>query len=319
MIARLVVILFLLWPAAAAAEPPAAPQPQTASPPQIEASPDTPLHLADAEQPIIKHPQVAGSQQGPVQMPIDRGFWYWFIAAATAAGTVGAVMFAVLKDWLWVKLRCPKLQLLVSSDRPYLTKTKTRTTFKDKTYIETDTYYYLIGVRNNGKSTAHGCTGVILEVYTTAPEGFYIRPNHRPRPVWWDSPDPAGLPIPGTMKVDIHPEETVFLSLGFVVEKLIQGVPLDNPKAFKINFFGGFQPWSVLRELEPGQHHRLRIALYSDNAKPLTNEWLELYWSGNWRDDLNKIKEELLIKRSINPHIELGRGVDVRGETETAL
>jgi len=139
-------------------------------------------------------------------------------------------------------------------------------------------YYYHLGVRNKGRSTALNCRGYVDSIYEYKDAGYERINNFIAMPIYW-----ARENRPETF---IEPEQVKFLDLA-KVEDTYDIVRREN--IFKI----WFREYSDTDRLYSGKY-KINIILYAENAKSLSTS-LYINWSGRWKAKYSDMLKELTI------------------------
>lgn len=67
----------------------------------------------------------------------------------------------------------------------------------------------------------------------------------------------------------------------------------ENQKKMFIDYKEPY-PNSQLNVIEPNIKHRIKVSVYSENAKPVSKEF-EIYWSGQWKNNSREMFKEITI------------------------
>lgn len=184
---------------------------------------------------------------------------------ATALGTIGAVIYVLIKEILVVWLRRPKFSLSVGTSNPLLTHAYVSNQCKG--------FCYHIQVINIGRSTAKKCEAELSEIWTEHHEHkgkFRERKNYIPTELHWAL---------NGRSMNIYRKGKKYIDLGYIVDHTNSPNTLGfhDINSLKIYFAIGNMPFGVVSELESGLKHRVKITLLGDNFNPLTDQWFEIY------------------------------------------
>ncbi len=190
-----------------------------------------------------------------------------FISGIAAFSTLAAVIWMLFKETILARWRAPRLELFVHMDAPYVT-------------IQEDTYYYHLGIKNTGKSTAQKCHGYIDEIYEYK-NGRYERiKNFIAMPLFWAKEE--------KIETFIGSEQEKFLDLGTINFQVIYA---RGKRPFTL----WFRAHSDTDKLYAGKY-RIKINIYSENTRALSRD-LEITWSGESKEKYNDMLNELIIKQ----------------------
>lgn len=185
-----------------------------------------------------------------VSVNITQGTSIW--EAAAAIGTVGAVIVALLLGVALPWFRRPCLKIDYQPRDPYC---------RDAPLPQgLPAHWVRVKVTNKGRGAAKRCIGKMIAVY-----GVDGRPraDRDPMRLYWADASWKQPPEP----LDLARDESEYLGVVYAHK--------DNPSAALISTHGGGSGFR--KELEAGQSHRVRLAVYADNAKPETAEFLITY------------------------------------------
>lgn len=172
----------------------------------------------------------------------------------TAIGTVGAVLVALFGPVLWSWWRRPRLKITYKPAEPFC---------RDNVPLEGGAlaHWIRVMVTNEGRSTAKRCKGQVIKVVRQ--EDNSVRSDIDPLPLRW-----AGVPEGQEMNPrDLSPKESQYLNVAMA--------RTDNQNAVIIatDLSGDFRP-GFSPTLEAGRRHKITVAVYADNADPVTAEFV---------------------------------------------
>jgi len=196
--------------------------------------------------------------------------WNLVISGIAAFFTALAIIWILFKETILSRWKAPKLQSLIHMDMPYVTK-------------QGETYYYHLGVKNIGRSTAQNCRGYVDRIYEYN-NGQYERvKNFIAMPLFW-----AREEKPDTF---IGPDQEKFLDIGTINTNFIY-------LGGKRPFIFWFRAFSDTGSLYLGRY-KVKIILYSENTKSLSVD-LYINWSGQGKEKYEDMLKELIISDKIN-------------------
>ena len=172
----------------------------------------------------------------------------------TAFGTLGAVVVALLLGLVVpvvrARWRSPRLEISYQPGEPYCRDAPIPPKLVPAHWVR-------VKVTNKGRGTAKRCKGEMIAVY-----GADGRPrdDRDPMPLYWSGVSWEQPPEP----LDLARHESEYLGVVYAQS--------DNTNAALISTHrrgAGFP-----KELEAGKEHRVRLAVYADNAKRKTAEFL---------------------------------------------
>jgi len=175
----------------------------------------------------------------------------------TAFGTLGAVLVALFGPMLWAWWRSPRLEIGYEPREPYC-----RDTQMERRYIAEgalfQAHWIRVKVRNRGRGTAKSCKGKMIAVYRA--DGS-LREDRDSMLLKW-----AGIPEDQQLTpLDLAPHEWQFLN----VTRADSEYPTKALVATDFDARPGFP-----QTLEAGQTHKVRLAVYADNAEPVTRDFV---------------------------------------------
>jgi len=188
--------------------------------------------------------------------------WTFF----AAIGSCAVVFYAVLKEIILARYRRPILKSNFEMKNPYITKESNIA------------YWYHLEILNIGKSTATVCLGYMDEILKKDGDSFFKIEEYIPMSLRWvrEKTDEPTILSPGQRK---------YLDIGLIKK--------DEHHKFSFCFNG----FSDIAHLKAGSY-KLKVVVYSENAKALTT-WIEIAWTGQWSDDYDAMKKELIAKKSV--------------------
>lgn len=193
------------------------------------------------------------------------------ITAVAAFFTTTAIIWALFKETLLAFWKRPRFKSNFFMDFPYITKLPATTG---------QIYYYHLGVKNVGRSTALNCRGYVDGIYKYS-NGQYERiKNFIAMPLYWTREDKAAT--------FIGPEQEKFLDLGTIETQVIY---LEGKRPFIL----GFREYSDTDRLYSGKY-KIKIIFYSENTKSLPVD-LYISWSGQGKEEYSEMLKELIISK----------------------
>ncbi len=187
------------------------------------------------------------------------------ISGIAAFSTALAIIWILFKETILARWRAPKFESHIFMETPYVTQLG-------------ETYYYHLGIKNIGKSTAFNCRGYVDGIYEYNNAQYERIKNFIAMPLCWAREDK-----PDTF---IGPEQNKFLDLGTIN---IVVHYLGGKRPFEL----GFRDFSDINRLNPGKY-KIKIILYSENTKSLSVD-LYINWSGQGKTDYSSMLKELVI------------------------
>jgi hypothetical protein len=168
----------------------------------------------------------------------------WVAATATILATIVALLVAYrVPD----SLRAPRLRLTFEPAEPWCR----RAALADGRNV----YWVRIGVENVGRDAARGCVGRLLGLTTDG----VARADVDPVQLRW-----AGLPRSKAFEpVDLRRDQREFLNVLVLEEETRWRIVTFEDKDFDPGFS---------TELAPDREHRLRVAVFADNAATATRD-----------------------------------------------
>ena len=187
-----------------------------------------------------------------VSVQVTHGTPVW--EALTAIGTLGAVLVALFGPMLRAWWRSPSLEITYEPQEPYC-----RDTVLEPGNVRA--HWVRVKVTNEGRGTAKRCKGKMNAVFR--PDGG-LRDDRDPMQLRW-----AGVPLEQSLEpLDLARRDSQFLTVVFARDDSREGAWI----AADIRARPGF-PYM----LEAGQTHRVRLAVYADNADPVTKDFVITY------------------------------------------
>ncbi|MGD0115011.1 MAG: hypothetical protein ABSC13_03270 [Dehalococcoidia bacterium] len=179
-------------------------------------------------------------------------------AIAAAVATFLAVLVALFGRELWDRRRRPILQIDYDPCEPFCRYTIMAIGNSTASSL-VNSHWIRVGVTNKGRGTARACKGKMLAVY--GPDGS-ARDDRDPMLLRWSS-------MPSTKEfepLDLARDERQPLDVVYT-----QGQPGGAFVAAEPT------PAGFSKTLEAGPTHRVRLAVYADNAEPKTAEFAITY------------------------------------------
>ena len=172
----------------------------------------------------------------------------------TAFGTLGAVLVALFGPMLWGWWRKPRLEISYEPREPYCRYTWLLERGNP------ESHWVRVKVTNGGRGTAKRCKGKMIAVYRA--DGS-LREDRDSMLLHW-----AGmLPEQGLEPLDLAREE----------HQLLDVVHARSDRRDAALVVADPTPAGFPKELEAGQPHRVRLAVYADNADPVTKDFVITY------------------------------------------
>ena len=213
------------------------------------------------------------------------------IAALAAFSTFLAVFWVLFKDTVLNYWKRPMFKCDLKIESPYISKTNIE--YKSSQFIEyIPGYYYHIRVFNEGRSIAKSCIGYIEEIYYLCEDGNYLKTqNFLALPVSWAHE--------GHIHTHINPKQEKYLDIGYIAKRYFKVFNLPDEAIPRLGKQGDIVfrlcfnrfPIGELSELWAGSY-KIKISIYSENTKSFSG-YLNLKWSGNWKDDYEEMKKEI--------------------------
>lgn len=198
-----------------------------------------------------------------------------------------------LKDWL----SAPKLEIEFALDEPYCLKTAVTTTEDaleedasgvvhswktNKTVMQYAAYYFRFRVKNIGKTQAKNCECVTEKFQEFRGRRFVIEKTFQSVNLSWSNAKSE------SEFLNINPNcPGWFCGIGFITEK--------DRGIFQIAYKPPFPNSQIIDIPNNGLPYKLRVAVYCENAKPISREF-EITWTGNWNHNKDKMFKEITIK-----------------------
>lgn len=200
----------------------------------------------------------------------------WFIPL-----TIVALFQEDLKHYL----SAPKLKIEFELKEPYCLKTEMHADCKmphgGSTMIKWDAYYFRFRIRNMGKSQARLCECVAEKLWFYDQEGWSEDRTFQAINLNWSNAKSKDEFL------NINPNSPGwFCDLIHLEQGQGRGMKID----YKMPY-----PNSQYNEIIPKAKHKILVAVYSENAKPVFKEF-EIFWSGDWNDVSEKMFKEVIIK-----------------------
>ena len=176
---------------------------------------------------------------------------------------------------------------------PWCHRTKMQRRHEDGRVDEAPTYYFNFSVYNCGKSRAHSCEAIIEELWEADnTENYHRNERFWPINLKWET---------GEQFAEINPKRQLFAAIGHIshpqyqakYEKSYSAVieHSDTRLRFTLELYRGY--FALPDSLFPGRH-RLKVAIVGENF-PRLEEWFELTWTGNWKDEEQDMLREAVL------------------------
>jgi len=198
----------------------------------------------------------------------------------------------------------PKLKMIFKLTPPFCHKTEIRSQPRAQHKVCEPVFYFRFKIINEGKSRAYNCE-VILEnlwIYDSSKLGKpKLYPNFSPLNLAWSGNHSKDVR-------NINPGREIFCDIGHIASKAYQisseknkyiDVPSHYEEALRFmlelpKFF-----FSQPNCLIPGKYI-IQIGLYSENTDN-QKLFLDISWSGKWKDSEENMFREIVIKRTEKP------------------
>lgn len=198
-----------------------------------------------------------------VSVNITQGTSIWEAAAAigtvaVAVATFLAVLVALFGRDLWGRRHAPILQIGYDPREPYCRDTP-MIVENHGAKSTVDSHWLRVRITNKGRSTARSCKGKMIAIY--GPDGV-PRDDRDPMLLRWSS-------TPGDKAfeaLDLARDEWQFLDVAYAQDNLAFALIAAEPT-----------PAGFPKTLEAERSHRVKIAVYADNAEPSTAEFVVTY------------------------------------------
>jgi len=187
----------------------------------------------------------------------------------------------------------PKLRIDFRLESPYCSKTPLYLWMKPQDLpgeirIDTEAYYFRVGVINFGKSQARLCEVFIAELQEYRENRWQEIEYFQQVNLKWDTGKSQDA------YMHINPSPIRLLSdIGHIV-KGNKNVPEHILNRFHLDYLysiGGYQP----QYLDANKKYRFKITVISENAKPVSRHF-ELFWTGVWKDTPEEMFKEITIQ-----------------------
>lgn len=206
---------------------------------------------------------------------------------------------ALFQDEMKKRLFAPRIELEFKLSGPYCLETKIRARdWRGAVLDERPAYYFRFRVKNIGQIQAKLCECVIEELWFDERGEFMQDATFQPVNLNWSNGKAQrefmdiNPHCPGWFCDLVHVEKD---------EKEFRPDPYDKPQKISttdlvFDFMPPF-PNSQYHILRPQIRHRVKIAVYSENASPV-KRYFEINWSGAWKENTEEMFKEFQIAMS---------------------
>ena len=207
---------------------------------------------------------------------------------------------ALFQEEMRKRLFTPKIELEFKLSGPYCLKTKVWVkTSPNSDVHEMPAYYFRFRVKNTGQMQAKLCECVIEELWLMEKNEWKQDLTFQPINLNWSNGKSRGEFL------NVNPQcpgwfcDLVSVEKGHYYE-VENPLPGKQRTELRTNLvFGYMQPFpnSQYYILKQNVRHRMRVAIYSENASPVKHIF-EINWSGVWNDNVGEMFNEFQIEMS---------------------
>ena len=212
----------------------------------------------------------------------------------TAIGTIGLALVAAFQDQIRAALARPRLVLRFRQTPP-MCRLSSRS-FPEVPNLRERFFDFHFQVENEGRSQARRVEAFL--------EAIWVHDaSNTPKQIEGFWPVKLRYDNKGTLHLDLNPHgPPVYWNLGFIPSPVIQGamrgdayieVPGADDKGLRFYLDVLDRPFFQPNTLPPG-NYSIKVSVYSENAARV-DSYFGIIWTGNWKEDEQKMFEEIRI------------------------